>query len=717
MRNLLYLVIFLVYASAGFAIDDVTETSDSANIFAIAPSSELTTGRAHSCVIIGGAVKCWGANNVGQVGNNSLTNAVFPVAVQGLTSGVTAMAAAGDRTCTVVNGSAKCWGSGYGKVPVQISGLTAGVQAIVLGTVKTCVLVSGAVKCWTTTAPTPTTVSGLSSGVTAITAGRDFNCALTSAKAVKCWGTNTYGQLGNGTLTSSTAPVQVYGLTSGVLSIDAGDYHVCARLSSSVRCWGLNTRGQLGNNTFTNNSRPVTVSGLTSVLSINGGGNHTCAVIASNASLKCWGSNSNGQLGDRTTTNRRVPVQVYALTGGGQAVSAGSYHTCARINSTTRCWGYNSSGQLGNGFTSYSLTSVETASPISTIGEITTPGSYVLTQNLITSGNAALFIHDTSKVTLNCNGRTIRTSDITLELIKIDNVKVLTIVNCDSQDSFAASIRGSRITTATIQKNTLTGLEILSSSGIRFNQNKVSGYYTQRTTNNSLIDGNTFAAPSVGITSGMVISSGGTGNRIIGNTMDGHWSGNPDDFFKNGSDDGIVLENESNCEVSSNTITNNWDCSIESTGSLTNCTIANNKLSNSMVCAIGGWYWNSWKGNRVIGNTANNVSALFSIWRAYALRTADEMVYFRDNTFTNNVETGNTGNTTYIDMSLESAMLQGNGIPITAANMSVGNNHFGGNTFGGLWPILRPETAMVDDGGNVCTKSPFPTYPLACGRP
>jgi alpha-tubulin suppressor-like RCC1 family protein len=151
-------------------------------------------------------------------------------------------------------------------------------------------------------------VSGLASGVVSITTGSSHTCAVTTAGGVKCWGYNGYGQLGDGTITYRTTPVDVSGLTSGVASIVAGSYHTCAvTIAGGMKCWGRNNYGQLGDGTTTNRTTPVDVSGLTSgIASAAAGSYHSCAVTTAGG-MKCWGWNGNGQLGDGTLTDRTAP--------------------------------------------------------------------------------------------------------------------------------------------------------------------------------------------------------------------------------------------------------------------------------------------------------------------------------------------------------------------------------------------------------------------------
>jgi alpha-tubulin suppressor-like RCC1 family protein len=361
--------------------------------------SAIAVGVNHSCALTtAGRVQCWGFNANGQLGDATTSNRLTPTDASGLSSGVSAIDAGSFHTCAASSsGGVKCWGNNpVGQIgdgtsfnritPVNVSGLTSGVSAITAGREHTCALdTSGGVKCWgnnsggqlgdgsTMTRLTPTGVSGLTSGVSAIAARGDHTCALVTNGAIKCWGSNGFGQLGDGSNTRRLTPVDVIDLTSPVSAIAAGRNHTCALTTGGgVKCWGLNSNGQLGDGTTTQRLTPVDVSGLTGgVIAIAAAGNHTCALTAVGG-VKCWGFNANGQLGDGTVFNRLTPVDVSGLTSGISTIAAGQSHTCSlTTGGGSKCWGNNSSGQLGNGSTANRLTPVDVSGLTSEVSAIT----------------------------------------------------------------------------------------------------------------------------------------------------------------------------------------------------------------------------------------------------------------------------------------------------------------------------------------------------------
>jgi alpha-tubulin suppressor-like RCC1 family protein len=289
------------------------------------PVVALAAGSAHACVLRqAGGVTCWGRNADGQLGDGTVTPRSSGVPVAGLTDAIAI--AAGDRhTCAVRRGGqVVCWGADD---TGQLGDGSAGVDRL---------------------APAP--VTGVVNA-TAIAAGAGFSCALLEDQSVVCWGDDRDGEVGDATTSPAPRPpTPVTGLT-GARALTASGQHACAILAdTSLVCWGSNTSGQLGDGTLVNRPQPTPVPGLTGVTAVAGGLSHTCAL--SSAGLSCWGSNSQGQLGIDTGTSPTpitTPMPV-VLAAGATAIGAGAQHTCAvRGAGQVLCWGQNGSGQLGEG--------------------------------------------------------------------------------------------------------------------------------------------------------------------------------------------------------------------------------------------------------------------------------------------------------------------------------------------------------------------------------
>lgn len=200
---------------------------------------------------------------------------------------------------------------------------------------------------------------------TAVSAGYMASCAILDTAQVRCWGWNDHGQLGDGTTDRSSEPVTVFGI-SNAKAVSVGDNYACALLGDgSLQCWGDNQSGQLGNGTIESSLLPVTVSGITGVVAVSTSESYltsTCAVLT-DGSAWCWGDNARGQLGDGTTTQSLVPIQVPGISGA-VAIATGGSHTCVLLDdSTVSCWGGNEHGELGDG--------MATTAPRTTPGTVT----------------------------------------------------------------------------------------------------------------------------------------------------------------------------------------------------------------------------------------------------------------------------------------------------------------------------------------------------------
>jgi len=255
-------------------------------------ATAVDLGAFYSCALLqDGSVRCWGPNEWGQLGDGTTTNSSTPVTAVGIT-GAAAVTAGGFHTCArFPDGTVQCWGRNEtGQLGNPVPNRSS----------------------------TPVLVTGLTAA--AVTAGGFHTCALPGDGTVRCWGQNDLGQLGNGTndpvpnrpSTFNPTPVTVSGITTAV-AVSAGGWHTCALLQDgTVRCWGDNTWGQIGNgqavppsssfDPITPTPTPVTVTCITTAVAIEAGVFHTCATLQ-DGTLRCWGRGDNGRLGNASTAN------------------------------------------------------------------------------------------------------------------------------------------------------------------------------------------------------------------------------------------------------------------------------------------------------------------------------------------------------------------------------------------------------------------------------
>ena len=321
--------------------------SSSSSAFAYA-NNKLATGHQHTCAILDTSdLKCWGGNGRGQLGDGSNTHTWgnVPTTTIDLGTGRTAVAvsAGHQHTCAILdNGDLKCWGYDYygqlGDGGSNTDTNAPSSTAIVLGTGRTAVAVS---------------------------AGYDYTCAILDTGDLKCWGDNTYGQLGDGSNTNTNAPSSTaidLGTNRTAVAVSVGYAHTCAILDNGdLKCWGSNGDRQTGYSSQSNIQAPrtdaVNLGSGRTVVAVSAGSAHTCAIL-DNGSAKCWGKSTYGQLGYPTGCNNGCygfAVGPIDLGTGRTAVavdtSAGfsDDHTCAILdNGEAKCWGHNGYGKLGN---------------------------------------------------------------------------------------------------------------------------------------------------------------------------------------------------------------------------------------------------------------------------------------------------------------------------------------------------------------------------------
>ncbi|MEZ4681267.1 MAG: hypothetical protein R2932_44340 [Caldilineaceae bacterium] len=347
---------------------------------------------------IDGDVHCWGSSSRGQLGTGTLASSRTPARVAGLGTDSLAIAAGEEHSCAILTtGAIRCWGSnrdrqlgegspGLYSVPqLLIPNRTIGapppvgstplddIPVVALGRYHTCLITpAGGVQCWgrnsdgqlgngsEVPSSTPTNVTGLASGVLTVALGAEHSCALHQSGVAFCWGSNQYGQLGDGSTEQQSTPVAVTGASFRGSVLVAGANHTCALLilnGGTVQCWGQNDMGQLGNGTTTNSTTPTNVSGISNATALQAGLAHTCALVAN--AVKCWGANESGQLGDGTQTKSSTPVTVKGLPAGTiRGLTTGDRHSCANVDNAVYCWGDNGDGQLGDGSTENRATPV-----------------------------------------------------------------------------------------------------------------------------------------------------------------------------------------------------------------------------------------------------------------------------------------------------------------------------------------------------------------------
>jgi alpha-tubulin suppressor-like RCC1 family protein len=344
---------------------------------------------------IPGPVVAWGDNQAGQLGNGTSSGAGVESPTAGASSLSLVSIAAGGTSGVGLDASGDVWTWGYDSNGQLGNGTTVGsdtpfevnsactanqlpmATAVAAEGASTLALAtSGTVYAWgynndgelgnATTSSTPTScpvaVSSLT-GVQAIAGGEYYGMALRADGTVWTWGLNNYGQLGNGNTTAQDSPVEVTTSSAPLANVIAiaagGDHGLALESNGTVWAWGYNANGELGNGTTTNSDVAVQVSSLPSVVAISGGGFHSLALTGSGA-VYAWGDNANGELGNNSTTNSDTPVLVSGISGQVVSVSGGYEDSLAMTSSgAVWAWGGNNWGQLGVGSTTDSHVPVQ----------------------------------------------------------------------------------------------------------------------------------------------------------------------------------------------------------------------------------------------------------------------------------------------------------------------------------------------------------------------
>lgn len=321
---------------------------DTENVQVGAPK-EVDCGDFTTCAVASdGLVRCWGRNKEGELGDGKGTGEPLTrVAVPGLGK-VKKVALASRFGCAILeDGKVKCWGTGRitndgtaltNAKPTLVSGVE-NVEELVASGAIACARGANGVVCWGTDEKAIASPPAVS--FKQIAAGFSHACGLDPAGKIACWGPGDWG----GTGIFARPP----GIT-GALQVVTGDRHGCVLTKNkTVQCWGMNDAGQLGiKSDMVAHKKPVAVSGIAGALRLAAGEASTCALL-SDGSVRCWGSNGEGELGLGTRSPDERPVHVKALSDVEQICLA-SAHGCALTKqSKLLCWGSNAFGQLGDG--------------------------------------------------------------------------------------------------------------------------------------------------------------------------------------------------------------------------------------------------------------------------------------------------------------------------------------------------------------------------------
>lgn len=385
----------------GLLIVHLQWMGNSPKVFAAsAMPPKLVVGYYHTLALTsGGQVYSWGGNDKGQLGIGMSGNRSIPVLVKDLDQIIEIDSGVRSSMALRADGTVWTWGMnengqlGIGSlvntnVPKKVTALEGiRITAISGGVGYHSMALAEDGKVWTWGTNTsgelgdgtklqrsePVQVNGLD-GVTAIAAGGYYSLALKEDGTVWAWGNNENGELGDGTFTNKLLPVQVAGLSDVIRIAAGGSYSLAVKRDGTVWAWGSNSQGQLGDGTISNRNLPVRALNLENIVDIAGGGYQSLALDADGA-VWSWGLGNYGQLGRSGTSSDRVPARIQDLTPVID-ISAGGFHSVA-LTEDMRVWGwgYNGYGQLGNGTWSTSMVPVLSKAILDTTAPV--PGGLI----------------------------------------------------------------------------------------------------------------------------------------------------------------------------------------------------------------------------------------------------------------------------------------------------------------------------------------------------
>jgi alpha-tubulin suppressor-like RCC1 family protein len=286
----------------------------------------LSVGDNFGCgLLASGAVRCWGDNMFGQIGNGGSNNVYTPqIAIAG---GVTSLAAGARHACALLDDAGVvCWGTnvlgqhGTGTTTLSVRApqpmaLDAGATGLFAGSDATWTLFGERAPRLSGDSPTfglnlrPTPVPLFDAGVRFIASAANHACAIRSNRTLECWGRGFEGQLGYAVASTSAQPVRPVPGLGQVFDVCAGQSFTCALIADGgVRCFGIGGQGQLGGGNVNPSSSPVAVVSLPPATQVACLYQTACAATASG--VFCWGDNTFGQLGVPTPMSSAFPIAV-----------------------------------------------------------------------------------------------------------------------------------------------------------------------------------------------------------------------------------------------------------------------------------------------------------------------------------------------------------------------------------------------------------------------
>jgi len=286
-----------------------------------------------------GTLWLWGANVSGNLGNNTSNFNVNSSPVQTVSGGTNwrQITTSGQTTAAAVktDGTLWTWGSGG---QGQLGDNTTNSKS----------------------SPVQTVASGFN--WSSVSSGFQTIYGIKTDGTLWAWGLNASGQLGDGSISNKSSPVQTIASGTTWVQVAAGEtFAVATKTDGTLWTWGTNSSGQLGDNTTISKSSPIqTIAGGTNWRQVSGGLT-TCSAIRTNGTLWLWGDNSTGQLGDNTTISKSSPIQTVSAGTNWKLVSSGYGFTAAvKTNGTLWTWGNNTNGQLGDNTTIFKSSPVQT---------------------------------------------------------------------------------------------------------------------------------------------------------------------------------------------------------------------------------------------------------------------------------------------------------------------------------------------------------------------